>query len=268
MPYAASASNVFVSNPWDPEPVPAPAFVGREVRWHWRDLEPTVEDDLHLAFVWPGLWQEILDLEAETGENPADVEAAIALAEDYREAGSERHGFMVSSSLYHLSRTAIEEALAYNPGSLDLRIELASIEAWRCESYPPCSLEEVAANLEIVDRLIEANPSVQQLLDIQSRLQSAAQQAAAYASRETQMVIATPTPTTEATAVTVIPAASPSVSTPTSTPAAVVIDSGPEESPWSLEPLSSIAGIAVGIAATLVFGALRMRRASTTQDKP
>ena len=261
LPYAASTSNVFVSNPWDPQIVPTPAFVGREVRWHWRDLEPTAEDDLHLTFVWPGLWQEILDLEAATGENPADVGAAIALAEDYREAGSERHGFIVSDPLYHLSRTAIEEALAYNPGSLDLHVELAGIDAWRCDGYPPCSLEEIAAILERVDRLLEANPSEERLLEIQDMLQFVADQGAMYATQDAQWAAATQTAASPSAP---LPTARPSPWTPAvpqATPTLVSV--GEPRAPVerrSLDPLSGITGIAVGIAATLVFGAVLKRR--------
>ncbi len=259
LPYAASNSNVFVTNPWDPGPVPPPVFVGREVRWHWRDLEPTAEDNLRLTFVWPADWQHILDLEAQTGVSPDDVSAAVALAEAYREAGSERHGFMVSDPLYALSRTAVEEALAYSPDSLDLQIELAAIEVWRCEGFV-CGPEELGALSDTVNQLLEASPSDERLLGLQERLAFAQDQAALFATQ--QAGNATPT------AAEMQPSALPSATLPpilvptaaaTETPV-VVAGPGSSATRGFPDPLSGLAGLAVGIGATVAIGAVQKRR--------
>jgi hypothetical protein len=268
LPYAVSDSNVFAYypyNPWDRAPGPTPAFVGREIRWDWHDLEPTAEDNLALYFIWPDRWQEILDLETQTGRNPSDVSAAVALAEAYREAGSDGHGFMVSESLYRLSRTAIEEALPYSPESLELEIELAVIEAWWCDANPACSLENLVAIRARVDELLEASPSDALLLEMRDRLEWAAEFAslatdnAAFAATVTSGAV---TATAEASTArapvdTVGPPAAPSIATPTPLPAGAA-PSGPDGG--ALDPVSAAAGLAVGIGATLAWGALRRRR--------
>jgi hypothetical protein len=259
LPYAASESNVFITSPWNPEPAAPPVFVGREVRWHRLGLEPTAEDNLTLTFAWPADWQHILDLEAQTGANPRDVSAAIALAEAYREAGSEKHGFMISDPLYHLSRTAVEEALAYSPDSLDLQVELASIEVWRCESYPGCSLEEVAALHETVSALAGAGLSEDELADLQWGLDMADAQAAFNATQQATLS-ATEAPPAVATSTPAVPTQEPTSAPSATATSAVTVEPGVPATRGFPEPLSGLAGLAVGIGATVAIGAVIKRR--------
>jgi hypothetical protein len=156
LPYAASASNVL--SYYYPEKVNGPAFVGREARWDWIDFEPSRKDDLHPDLVWPSQWKKALALEASTGENPADEAAAIQLAETYRTAGSERHGFCISDALFHLGRNAIEQALVARPTSPKLLGELIALTAWRCDSYPPCGISEQQELISAFRRLGAADP--------------------------------------------------------------------------------------------------------------
>jgi hypothetical protein len=156
LPYAASASNVLSYS--YPERVNGPAFVGREARWDWIDFEPSLEDNLHLDVVWPSLWKKALALEASTGENPADEVAAIQLAETYRTAGSERHGFCISDALFRLGRNAIEQALVARPTSPKLLAELIALTAWRCDSYPSCDATEQQEFISVFGRLAAADP--------------------------------------------------------------------------------------------------------------
>lgn len=268
LPYAVSDSNIFAYYPYDPwgrGAEPTPAFVGREIRWTWRDLEPTDQDNLALYFIWPDRWQEMLDLEAQTGRNPSDVPAAVALAEAYREAGSDGHGFMVSEPLYRLSRTAIEEALPYSPESLELQIELAVIDAWWCDANPACSLENLAAIRARVDGLLEESPADALLLEMRDRLEWAAEaaslateNAAFYASATSWPITATAAAaeTSAASAAVRLPAASATPS-PTQTLEGAPADVG---ATGGLDPVSGAAGLAVGIGATLAAGAVLRRR--------
>jgi hypothetical protein len=156
LPYAASPSNVV--SYFYPERANGPAFVGREARWDWLDFEPSPEDNLHLGLIWPSQWKKALALEASTGENPADEAAAILLAETYRTAGSERHGFCISEALFRLSRNAIEQALVARPTSPKLLEELIDLSAWGCDSYPPCGIPEQQDLISAFRRLAAADP--------------------------------------------------------------------------------------------------------------
>jgi hypothetical protein len=235
--------------------------VGREARWHWRDLEPTAEDDLHLSFVWPAEWQAILDLEAQTGADPSDVSAAVALAEAYREAGSERHGFMVSDPLYHLSRTAVEQALAYRPESFDLRVERAAIEVWRCESYPGCDLNELAVLGQSLADLELAAPSDERPLALQGRLAAVFDQVTWFATQQAQsatpdLAEATTTSGVSRPAPTLAPSRTP---IPTTTPGSIAEPAAAGAAGFP-EPISGAVGLAVGIGGGLAAGAVLRKR--------
>lgn len=121
-----------------PENVRAPAtkasgpeFAGRDARWHWESLEPTREDNWMLNLVWPEDWQRLLDARAALAARPADAQAALALAEACRMAGSDAKGFVASEPLAGEAQAAVEQALAHAPGSADLHAELAAILVWR-----------------------------------------------------------------------------------------------------------------------------------------
>lgn len=170
LPYAASPSNVL--SYYFPDRMNGPAFVGREARWDWIDFEPSPSDNLHLDLVWPSQWKKALALEASTGENPADEAAAIQLAETYRTAGSERHGFCISDALFRLGRNAIQQALVARPTSPNLLGELIALTAWRCDSYPPCGLPEQQQLVSAFRRLAAADPHNPALVEWQPLVNS------------------------------------------------------------------------------------------------
>lgn len=217
LPYAASASNVYLSDPWNPTKVASPVFVGREVRWEWSNLEPTQADDLKVVFVWPNQWQAILALEGITGENPDDVQAAIQLAEAYREAGSERHGFPISEPLYRLAKQAVQMGLAYNPNNADLQTELLVIELWKCHmAYPACDTAHNQTLLDTYEAMLAEHPDNERLLEM------------SYAAEEIKIALGTaqrPTPNrtlNPAPTPTEFSTLSTSTAAPTATPVVIV----------------------------------------------
>ncbi len=167
LPYAASESNVYVSDLGQPMEGTQPVFVGREVRWEWSNLEPTQADNLRTIFVFPDQWQNIIALEGVTGANPADVDSAIKLAEAYRDVGSERHGAAVSEPLYRLAKQAVQMGLAYNPDSPKLDAELLVIELWWCNfGNPACTDEYNQSLLQSYEAMLAEQPDNQALLDM------------------------------------------------------------------------------------------------------
>ena len=251
-PYAASPSNVFVTNLFSDGQRPIPVFVGREARWEWTDLEPTSKDNLSLTFVSPGHWNQILSLESETGERPSDVALAIRLAEAYLDAGSERHGFLVSEPLYRLAKDAILLALIYHPASLDLLDELLVLDVWRCNSPPGCEAGERASLVRAFDQRLAPDPGNERLLELGWVIESFRERQAATATEATD----TPLTSTRYPTVRPLPTSTQTplerpLAEPRSTPAVSVAPATSPGPPDLSILLVFVSGLAVGSAVSL-----------------
>jgi hypothetical protein len=159
-PYSVGPSNFLLPDPSEYRRAPLPTFVGHEVRWEFEGFEPD-HDNLFPSFIWPSEWGRILELETLTGLRPADVDAAIALSQAYRHAGTDRHGFLYYEPLYRLSRQAILQALAYDPDHLALHLELARIELDRCwYEFTYRCLPPIQARIDTIATTSPHNPEV------------------------------------------------------------------------------------------------------------
>ncbi len=127
LPYEAGPENVL----GEPYTVPGASYASNEARWHRENLEPAREDNMRVGLVWPEAWQQVLAARAALEAQPADVQAAIDLAEAYRLAGSGTKGFVANPLLADQAQSTIEQALAAAPESADLHAELASLLVWR-----------------------------------------------------------------------------------------------------------------------------------------
>jgi hypothetical protein len=124
-PYAVSMANIL----WFQEPEKITenvALIGKEIRWHWKNYEPTRDEIIGVTVVHPRDWQSILDLEAKTGINPDDIDSVIELSRKYQRAGSNKE-YISTPILADLAEIAIEQALALHPNDIRLHLELAEI---------------------------------------------------------------------------------------------------------------------------------------------
>jgi len=124
-PYAVSMANIL----WFQEPDNMPenvVLIGKEIRWHWGNYEPDLDQIIRVTVVHPMDWQNILDLEAKTGNNPDDIDSVIELSRKYQRAGSNKD-YISTSRLADLAEIAIEQALALHPNDIRLHLELAEI---------------------------------------------------------------------------------------------------------------------------------------------
>lgn len=166
LPYAASQTNVFSPNPGEQSGVPAPVFLGKQVRWEWSQFEPDQTYNLDATFIWPAQWQQIATLQSAAEAAPNNAQAAIALAEAFRNAGSERHGFRVSEPLYRLALQAVQTALAYHPADVNLQGELVLVEVWGCVyAEPVCSSTQIQQAVQDYDTFTAAHPESTLLAD-------------------------------------------------------------------------------------------------------
>jgi hypothetical protein len=94
-------------------------LAGKELRWHYDNLEPTTENNLSVSLVIPEVWQSVLKEKTNLANHPGDGESWGRLAKIYKELSLEKHGAMRSDptalKLYSLSLEAYEKCLQLLP---------------------------------------------------------------------------------------------------------------------------------------------------------
>ena len=151
LPYRATSENVLSG---EYETIPGVVFAGKEVRWHFEDLEPTRADNWHVTILQPSLWQQILDMQAAVDKDPEDVDSLAALGEaafnasaapkEYLRVGMER--------LFLLSEDCFRRAVALRPEDASLHGNYAKTLAihYAIERLGWTSLDEPAPTIEQV----------------------------------------------------------------------------------------------------------------------
>lgn len=116
LPYEASLQNVIFETEigWATT-TPGGVLEGREVRWHFEDLEPTQADNMQIALVMPSAWERALAERANLAANPDDGEAWGRLGKLYKEITFLRRDYRRDAGgleLYTLSVEAYERAVS------------------------------------------------------------------------------------------------------------------------------------------------------------
>jgi len=122
LPYEVNEKNVEV--PGDDftgygSPTPGGVVNGKEIHWHFEELEPTWENNIQIVLVAPSLWESVLtETERVTG-NPNDGEAWGRLGKAYKEVNRGSKGFLRQDpggrEMFRLSREAYEKCLVLLP---------------------------------------------------------------------------------------------------------------------------------------------------------
>ncbi len=109
MPYEATPGNVLLSgHAGYGGTTPGAALDGRQVRWHFEDLEPTAEDNIRLLFVSPPYWQKIADAQQNVEKYPKDGEMWGILGLAYKRVIRVRNWLRSDDGAYALYRQAVE----------------------------------------------------------------------------------------------------------------------------------------------------------------
>ena len=119
LPYEANTFNVIFDEEigWS-STTPGGVIDGREIRWHYEDLEPDRSNDFQLSIVMTAAWQKVLTEEANVQGNPNDGEAWGRLGKLYKEIFFYRRGYRNDEGgvqLYQLSIQAYENAVRLKP---------------------------------------------------------------------------------------------------------------------------------------------------------
>ncbi|MCL4274632.1 MAG: hypothetical protein KJZ77_12240 [Anaerolineales bacterium] len=92
---------------------------GNEIRWIFKDLEPTYLDNIQIVVVTPPLWEKLLSEKANVEKNPNDGEAWGRLAKAYKDVIMMPKGYLredpAGVELYELSKAAYERCLELLP---------------------------------------------------------------------------------------------------------------------------------------------------------
>ncbi len=122
LPYEANDQNVMlVETTGFSTTTPGVEFVGKQIRWHFEDFEPTYENNIEISLVQPSQWRKVLEETANVAKNPNDGEAWGRLGKAYKGIGVlGGKGFFrtdpASEQIFQLSAQAYEKAVTLLPG--------------------------------------------------------------------------------------------------------------------------------------------------------
>jgi tetratricopeptide (TPR) repeat protein len=152
---------------------------GKEIRWHYDQLEPTTQDNFEIELIMPSAWEQVLAERRNVEQNPGDGEAWGRLGRLYKQAAysSRGKGFRNGSDemdaggqqLYGLSLEAYQKATTLLPGDALWHAGFAQLLAYHAyfatfagEAQEAVrSLNEIRSALE----LAPADPKVLEIAD-------------------------------------------------------------------------------------------------------
>jgi hypothetical protein len=146
LPYPATNKTVFIDSHlgWGGTTDSA-ILEGNQVRWHFENLEPTNQDNISIAMVWPSAWHKV-ELESQNvAANPNDGEAWGRLGKIYKELGKQRKTFREDpggEALFQLSLEAYENALEILPEDALWHAGLGDLLFWKYDWYITPKTEE------------------------------------------------------------------------------------------------------------------------------
>ena len=121
LPYEVSRHNIWLPDETTGYSQTSPGAVlsGKEVKWHFDNLEPTFESNIEITIVTPSLWQKVLNETDTVTKNPNDGEAWGRLGKAYKEIAIMSKGFPRGDAdgydVFNLSRQAYEKCLSMLP---------------------------------------------------------------------------------------------------------------------------------------------------------
>ena len=151
---------------------PTYTLQGREVRWHFDNLEPTSDDNLDFSIVAPAAWQKVFIEQGNTAQNPNDGEAWGRLGKAYKEIPflpKELRPDPGGQELFDLSQQAYQRCLVLLPedslwhaGYAELLYNYYSLKLRWNDPYNPLIYPLMAE----LDRALELDPTNQLALEL------------------------------------------------------------------------------------------------------
>ena len=175
LPYEANSFNVIFDDQIGWSQTTAGGVVsGREVRWHYDELEPDRSSDFQLSIVNPAVWQNIMREQANVQANPNDGESWGRLGKLYKEIFFYRRDFRRDAGgqqLYPMSVEAYEKAVTLKPddalwhaGFADLLAVHAYYSQWEGRDFIPEGLRSMQ-EINIALGLAPKDPKVNEIAE-------------------------------------------------------------------------------------------------------
>jgi hypothetical protein len=119
LPYEANTQNAMLEEGVGfSTTTPGAQLVGKEIRWHFEDFEPTRENNIEITLLQTSQWRKVLDETANITQNPTDGEAWGRLGKAYKEIVRMSRYFRddpAGVEMYQLSLRAYEKAVTLLP---------------------------------------------------------------------------------------------------------------------------------------------------------
>jgi hypothetical protein len=173
LPYQANEQNVILGTQigWS-ETTPGASLEGKEIRWHYENLEPERENNLDVALVMPAKWQKVLKEQANVAKNPDDGEAWGRLGKLYKELAflpRELRPDAGGQALYDLSVQAYEKCLELKPNDALWHVGFAELYYWHHNVTHWLTQDDdsdLRRTLALLQRAIEINPKTTQAVEM------------------------------------------------------------------------------------------------------
>ncbi|MCS6848964.1 MAG: hypothetical protein RMN52_14765 [Anaerolineae bacterium] len=162
LPYPANGENVVLGRS-----TPGGQFSGDEVRWTFKDLEPTEQDNFYVTVLAPSVWERILEARRRTEATPKSAAAWRELAQAYLSAVYGRYSPEIGANFVPLIEEAYRRAQENDPTSAQLHAEWAQA---LLSLYPPILeldpiiVEKIFAALKAAFERDPSNPLAQKVL--------------------------------------------------------------------------------------------------------
>ena len=175
MPYEANQFNVIFDEQigWS-QTTMGGVIDGREIKWHFEDLEPDRSSDFELSIVNPAVWQTITREQTNLQTNPNDGESWGRLGKLYKEIFLYKRDFRRDAGgqqLYQLSVDAYEKAVSLLPddglwhaGFADLLAVHAYYSQWEGRDVTPEVLRSMQ-EIDIALGLAPKDPKVNEIAE-------------------------------------------------------------------------------------------------------
>ncbi len=228
LPYQANLTNVVLEFA-----TPGAVFIGNEVIWRFKDLEPTNADNWSAEILYPELWETILDSQETLRRDPDNFGALVKLGEAVLLSTMQQKGWEIKASpeffqLFMTGEEAYARAVDLRPDDLDVRaayVEFQILHAylarrainWEQISYvrdfPSPTFEEIMDHL---DEIFSIDPENERALELMDMYDWALDHLASPPPTPKPTFMETPKPTS-----TPLPSATPTLTkTPTTVPSA------------------------------------------------
>ncbi|HSF81843.1 MAG TPA: hypothetical protein VLA49_11455 [Anaerolineales bacterium] len=179
LPYEANPYNVLIDTGWGMSPTSSGAtIIGREIYWHYEDLEPTRGHNLSVALLMTSAWNEVLTEQANVSRDPQDGEAWGRLGRIYKITSRLRRGLREDEGgleVFGLSIAAYEKATALLPNDALWHAGFAELlfDGYYWPEYNSSEKPGLLRALHELARAYQLDPSEPFTLDLIDEVQSA-----------------------------------------------------------------------------------------------